>query len=120
MVEIAPDGRLLSDGTLLVDPDVAKHIPRPSPAASQEILRASRDTMKPITPGEQKMFGYTRRVRFDLPVASFEQLRDVSEVLSSLAMALQGLSYMRHKKEAYVIGEARRTIERYKEKLKGI
>jgi len=120
MVEIAQDGRLLADGTPLVEPDVAKMIPRLGKVASQEIAKATRDALVPITERRVEMTGLDRRVRFDLPLRSFEHLKAVSEILDTLSRGLEGLSYMRHKQEAEVLREARNLVDRAKRRMANV
>lgn len=107
MVEIAPDGRNVADGTPLL-----KH-----PA---HVIPHSPGALRPITQIERDAIALTGRVRFDLPIGSFEQLAKTSEVLASLALVLQGLSYQRQRREVLVVGEARQMVKQYKRKLAAI
>ena len=109
MVDISQDGRLV-DGTQVVEPATARVV-------HGMRTEVSDDAMHPITPERAALTGLDRRMRFDLPLASFGQLKTVSEVLDTLARGLEGLSYMRHKNEAHVLREARDLVARAKRRL---
>lgn len=119
MVEVSHDGRLLSDGTQIMDAEMAKALPPPK-AGNTPQARASRDSLQPLSDKWRDTYGLNRKVRFDLPVGSFENLKDVSEILRSLALTLEGLSYMRHQKEGQVLLEARWKVREAKRKLANI
>jgi hypothetical protein len=117
MVEVSSDGRLLADGTQVLD--MAKVLPPPRQGTSRS-ERASRDALRPITQARLELTALQHSVRFDLPLHSYEHLKAVSEVLHSLARQLEGLSYMRHKDEAQVIREARFCVAKSKRDLRNI
>ncbi|HYF53526.1 MAG TPA: hypothetical protein VEA41_04645 [Salinarimonas sp.] len=105
MVEILEDGRLKSDGTQVFD--MAKVLPK-TDKPREPLTRAFLDS---------RALG--NRVRFDLPLDSFENLRRVGEMLQALGMQLEGLSYQRQRNETEVLREARSCVHNKKRKIVG-
>jgi len=105
MVDILEDGRLKSDGTQVFD--MAKALPKSSRSA------------EPLSRKYLDSRALGNRVRFDLPIDSFENMRRVGEMLQALGMQLEGLSYQRQRAEADVIREARSCVHNKKRKIAG-
>jgi hypothetical protein len=103
MVEVLDDGRLKSDGTQVLD--MAK------------VLPTKKRNLTPLPDNYLDSRGIGRRVRFDLPLDSFESIRRVGEMLQSLGMQLEGLSYQRQRHEGEVILEARAAVHMKKRKI---
>jgi hypothetical protein len=109
MVDVLDDGRLKSDGTQVLD--MAKVLPTLQPK--------NRVNASPLPRRYLDSRALGNRVRFDLPLDSFENLRRVGEMLQALGMQLEGLSYHRQRPETEVLQEARSCVHNKKRKIAG-